>query len=122
MSTGKFLFIYIFFMLPTYIWRWIFAAGAVGAAMSEGGGADANINSMATATYVLLSISYVIMIFVSYRRGIANNRKFLIAFPIVGGFFDIVLGFIPFVPTIFNVLAIVFGSMSRKSAEAAEEI
>ena len=90
--------------------------------MSEGGGADANINWMATATYFLLSISYVIMIFVSYRRGIANNRKFLIAFPIVGGFFDIVLGFIPFVPTMFNVLAIVFGSMSRKSAESADEI
>ena len=122
MSAGKFLFIYILFMLPTYIWRWIFAAGAVGAAMSERAGADASIDSMATATYVLLSISYVIMIFVSYRRGVANNRKFLIAFPIVGGFFDIVLGFIPFIPTIFNVLAIVFGSMSRRSAEAVDEI
>ena len=46
----------------------------------------------------------------------------MIAFPIVGVFFDIVLGFIPCVPTIFNVLAIVFGSMSSKSAEAADEI
>lgn len=121
MSAGKFLFIYILFMLPTYIWRWIFAAGAVGAAMDESGGAEAAISSMATATYVLLAISYVIMIFVSYRRGAANNRRFLVAFPIVGGLFDIVLGFIPFVPTIFNILAIVFGSMSRRSAEEAEE-
>jgi hypothetical protein len=117
MSAGKFLFIYLFFMLPTYIWRWIFAAGAIGAAMNDNGGSETAINSMANATYVLLAISYIVMIFVAYRRGSTNNRKFLVAFPVVGGVFDIVLGFIPFVPTIFNILAIVFGSMSRARDE-----
>jgi hypothetical protein len=117
MSVGIFLFIYLFFMLPTYVWRWIFAAGAVGVAISDNGGSVDAINSMATATYVLLAISYVVMTFVAYRRGVANNRKFLLAFPLVGGIFDIGLGFIPFVPTIFNILAIVFGSMSRAREE-----
>jgi hypothetical protein len=120
MSAGKFLFIYLFFMLPTYVWRWVFAAGAVGAAMSNDGDSESAINSMRYATYVLLTISYVVMCFAAHRRGAANNRKFLIAFPLVGGFFDIVLGFIPFVPTIFNVLAIVFGSMSRAREEESD--
>ncbi len=121
MSAGKFLFIYLIFMLPTYVWRWIFAAGAIGAAMDDSKSSDAAISAMGTTTYVLLAISYAVMMYAAYRRGSANNRKFLIAFPAVGGVFDIVLGFIPFVPTIFNILAIVFGSMSKAKAEEVEE-
>ena len=85
MSARKFSFV-LLLVLPTYVWHSILAVGAVGAALGERAGADAGINSMATATYFLLLISYVIMIFVSYRRGVANNRKFLLAFLIVGGF------------------------------------
>ncbi len=121
MSAGKFLFIYLIFMFPTYVWRWIFAAGAIGAAMDDSKSSDAAISAMGTTTYVLLAISYAVMMYAAYRRGSANNRKFLIAFPAVGGVFDIVLGFIPFVPTIFNILAIVFGSMSKAKAEEVEE-
>jgi hypothetical protein len=121
MSAGKFLFIYLIFMLPTYVWRWIFAAGAIGAAMDDSKSSNAAISAMGTTTYVLLAISYAVMMYAAYRRGIASNRKFLVAFPAVGGVFDIVLGFIPFVPTIFNILAIVFGSMSKAKAEEIEE-
>ena len=119
MSNTKFLVVYLLFMAPTYIWRWIFAAGAMGAALDRSGASMDAVDSMAIATYVLLAISYAVMIFVAYRRGIANERKYLVAFPAVGAFFDIVLGFIPFVPTVFNILAIVFGAMGKPSAKEA---
>jgi hypothetical protein len=119
MSSGKFLVIYLVAMAPTYVWRWIFAAGAIGASVEGSKASMDAVDSMAMVTYVLLAISYAIMIFVAYRRGIANERKYLVAFPAVGAFFDIVLGFIPFVPTVFNILAIVFGAMGKPTVKEA---
>lgn len=117
MSSGKFLVIYLIAMAPTYVWRWIFAAGAVGASLEGSQASMDALDSMSIATYVLLAVSYAIMIFVAHRRGSANERKYLVAFPAVGAFFDIVLGFIPFVPTVFNVLAIVFGAMGKPAVK-----
>ncbi len=107
MSSMKFLTIYLIAMFPTYIYRWFFVAGAIADASAGGNNASA-LGSTAT---ILLAISYAVMIFVSYKRGISNDRKFLVAFPVAGAVFDIFLGFIPFIPTLFNILAIVFGVM-----------
>jgi hypothetical protein len=37
-----------------------------------------------------------------------------VAFPVAGAVFDILLGFIPFIPTLFNILTIIFGVMKGK--------
>jgi chromate transport protein ChrA len=110
MSYGKFLVVYLLFMAPTYIWRWVFAAGAM---------SGESVDDMASATYVLLAISYAVMIYVTYRRGIENQQKHLVAFPAVGAFFDIVLGFIPFVPTVLNILALVLGAKDKPPVKEA---
>lgn len=102
MSSTKFLAIYLAAMVPTYIYRWIFVAGAI---------AGNNANAMGSTATILLAISYAAMIYVSYKRGLTNDRKFLVAFPVAGAVFDIFLGFIPFIPTLFNILAIIFGVM-----------
>lgn len=107
MSAMKFLTIYLIAMFPTYIYRWFFVAGAIADASAGGNNASA-LGSTAT---ILLAISYAAMIYVSHKRGSTNDRKFLVAFPVAGAVFDIFLGFIPFIPTLFNILAIVFGMM-----------
>jgi hypothetical protein len=107
MSSTKFLAIYLAAMVPTYIYRWIFVAGAIADASTGGN----NASAMGSTATILLAISYAAMIYVSHKRGATNDRKFLVAFPVAGAVFDIFLGFIPFIPTLFNILAIIFGVM-----------
>jgi sugar phosphate permease len=110
MSLTKFLTIFLIAMVPTYIYRWVFVAGAIADA-STGGNSASALGSTAT---LLLALSYAVMIYVSYKRGLVNDRKFLVAFPVAGAVFDILLGFIPFIPTLFNILTIIFGVMKGK--------
>ena len=42
------------------------------------------------------------------------KKSWLIAFPLVGAIFDVVLMFIPFVPTVMNILGLVFGMITPK--------
>jgi hypothetical protein len=107
MPLTKFLTFFLIAMVPTYIYRWIFVAGAI----ATGGN---NASAMGSTATILLVISYAVMIYVSYKRGLVNDRKFLVAFPVAGAVFDILLGFIPFIPTLFNILTIVFGVMKGK--------
>ena len=117
MSSGKFIIIYVLFLAPTYIWGWVFGLVAMGASMD---GAMASEEIADTAVYgrmFLLAISYVVMAFVAYRRGLANNRRYLIAFPIIGAVFDLFLAFIPFVPSVFNFLGLILGAMSNPTPQ-----
>ena len=117
MSSGKFIIIYVLFLAPTYIWGWVFGLGAIGASMD---GAMASEEIADTAVYgrmILMAISYVVMAFVAYRRGLANNRRYLVAFPIIGAVFDLFLAFIPFVPSVFNFLGLILGGMSNPTPQ-----
>lgn len=106
MSNTKFLVVYLIFMVLTYLWRFAF----VGAAFDD----NADIDNMGTGLYFCMFASYAIMSFVAYRRGKANGKGYLVAFPIVGGVFDILLVFIPFVPTIMNIITIVLAMPNNK--------
>lgn len=112
MSNTKFLIIYLIFMVLTYLWRIVF----VGAAFE--GGAD--IEGMGTTMNVLMFLSYAIMAYVAYSRGKAIGKGYLVAFPIVGAVFDLILIFIPFVPTIMNIITIVLGMPDNKPAETSQ--
>lgn len=111
MSSTKFLTVFLIAMIPTYLYRWIFFAGNVAAftnpAMS--GRTQEFINEMEVIFYLLMLGSYIAMTFVSYKRGLESGKGFLFAFPIVAAVFDLILVIVPFVPTIFNILTIIFG-------------
>lgn len=108
MSNVKFLILYIILMVPTYFWRF----GLIGSVM-EGGD---DFESRNSTVMVLLLISYVGMAIVAYSRGKKSGKKYLFAFPIVGGVFDLILLFIPFVPTVMNIITIVMGMSDDKEA------
>lgn len=108
MSNTNFLIIYLIVMVLTYLWRLVFIGAAI-----DGGDIDSMVNIMNS----LLFFSYVIMAYVAYKRGKAIGKGYLTAFPIVGGVFDLILVFIPFVPTIMNIITIVIGMPDSKQTE-----
>jgi len=95
-------------MVPTYFWRF----GLIGPAM-EGAGHFDELNS---TVMILLLISYLGMAYVSYLRGKESGKGYIFAFPIVGGVFDLILVFVPFVPTVMNIITIVLGMSSPKGS------
>lgn len=109
MSNIKFLILYIILMVPTYFWRF----GLIGSAM-DGGDDFENLNN---TVMVLLLISYVGLAVASYFRGKESGRRYLFAFPVVGGVFDLILVFIPLVPTVMNIITIVLGVSDVKETD-----
>ena len=109
MSNIIFLIIYLIFMILTYFWRFGFLA----IAFEDG----ANIEGIGIAIEVLMFLSYAGMACVAYSRGKAIGKSYLVAFPIVGAVFDLILIFIPFVPTIMNIITIVLGMPDSKPTE-----
>jgi uncharacterized membrane protein YhaH (DUF805 family) len=99
-------------MIPTYIYRWIFFGVNVTAFTNPALRDLANQKFLDTSEimfYFLMLVSYIAMIIISHKRGKDIGKSFLIAFPIVAAIFDLILSFVPFVPTIFNILTIVLG-------------
>lgn len=66
------------------------------------------------ARMLYLGVCYAIMTLACFLRGRTNSSTWLIAFPIVGGVFDIFLVFIPFVPSVMNIAVLVTGIPIRK--------
>ncbi|NMH65704.1 hypothetical protein [Shewanella salipaludis] len=113
MSNTKFLIIYLIVMVLTYFWRFAF----VGAAFGDG----ADIEGMGNAMNTIMFLSYAVMAYVAYSRGKTIGKGYLVAFPIVGAVFDLILIFIPFVPTIMNIITIVLGMPDSKPAEVPHQ-
>lgn len=109
MSSAKFLTIYLIAMVFTYLWRIFYFS----AAFEDG----ADIDSLANTVLILMLISYAVMSYVAYQRGKAIDKGHLVAFPIVGAVFDIILAFVPFVPTVMNIITIVIGMPDKKMDE-----
>ena len=102
-----FLIIYLVVMLPTYFLRF----AAFGAVVDETATIEDALEFGNTAA-IILAICYLIMIIISFSRGKKANRPYLVAFPIIGGIFDLLLPFVVLVPTVMNILAIIFGMMN----------
>lgn len=99
-------------MVLTYLWRFAF----VGAAFEDG----ADIEGMGNTMNILMFLSYAIMVYVTYSRGKAVDKGYLVAFPIVGAVFDLILIFIPFVPTVMNIITIVLGMPDNKAVQPSQ--
>ncbi len=63
-----------------------------------------------------LLICYAVMAFACWLRGKSVGRTWLVAFPIVGAVFDIFLVYVPFVPTIMNIVVLAAGIPQRSQA------
>lgn len=109
MKTPAFVILYLIVMLFTYLWR----AAVVGGAMDSSTTIEDVKNIGAIANW-LLFFNYVILALIANSRGKKIEKRYLVAFPVIGGFFDLILGFIPLVPTIMNILALVMGLSDGK--------
>ena len=72
------------------------------------------INNMVGTVTLILLINYIILILVAYCRGKAIDKKYIVIFPVIAGLFDVVLAFIPLVPTIMNITALITGVSGNK--------
>ena len=101
-SRGAFLALFLIPCALTYIVGWIspllgLATGGVGYFVAR----------------ILLGGLYVWMAAASFLRGAANGRRWAVVLPIFGGIFDVFLVLVPFVPSVFNVIALVVGARER---------
>lgn len=109
MKTPAFVILYLIVMLFTYIWR----AAAVGSAL-DASTTPQDVAGVGAVANWLLFFNYVFLLIIAYYRGKKIEKKYLVAFPVIGGFFDIILAFIPLIPTVMNILALVMGLSDNK--------
>lgn len=60
-----------------------------------------------------LGLCYAVMLLACILRGRAVDRKWLVVFPIIGAFFDMLIPF-PLVPTAMNIVVLAVGLQSRR--------
>jgi len=115
MSSMKFLIIYLILMIPTYVVRF----SAMGAGLDDiaKGGSGQGFGGGATFILFILLLG---LCFVAFLRGKTVGKKHLVAFPIVALVFDLVLVFIPFVPTVMHIITLVIGVPDKKVAETSQ--
>lgn len=109
MKTPTYVILYLIVMLFTYIWRMVIAGGAV-----DSGTTVEDFKNMASVVNWLLFFNYIVLALIANSRGKKIGKRYLVALPIIGCFFDMVLIFIPLVPTIMNILALVMGLSDGK--------
>jgi hypothetical protein len=68
---------------------------------------------MGSTVLIIMTINYLLLIFVAFLRSRRVKKPYLIVFPIIAAVFDIILMFIPFVPTVMNIVALIVGSTSN---------
>lgn len=107
-----FVVLYILFMLPTYYLPYIGSNSSVVNAL--GAAADAGVNP---AFWPHLG-SLIVLIVITWFRGVFIDKKWLIIFPILAAVFDLMPGLssIPLIPTVMHLLAIVLGVAVAKAA------
>lgn len=107
MNRNTFLVLYLALFLLTYVIRYIvlFLDGTVGYSFDLFDLSNAYIGH---AEGILLII-YAAMAYLCFKRGEENRRNYLVAFPIIGGFFDVFLVLFIFVPTVMNILGLILG-------------
>ena len=107
MSKGMFLAMFLIPFVLTYFVGWL--SPLVGIATLGGGW---------VAMKLVLAVLYVWMAGASWVRGAANGSKWAVALPLTAGVFDVVLAFVPFVPTVLNIIALVVGVRNGRPSTA----
>jgi len=112
-----FVILYVLFMLPTYYLPYLGSSSAVVGTI--GAAADAGINP---AFWLHLG-SLIALVVIAWFRGVFVDKKWLIIFPILAIVFDLVpiLNWIPLIPTVMHLLAIILGVVGAKATVSATQ-
>ncbi len=108
---GMLLFLLLFLLPASFTY---FSGLLLGVAMMSEQGVTGVRTTFLAICYAILAICYAIMVIACWIRGRQVDRKWLLAFPIVGGVFDMFLIFIPFVPSIMNIAVLATGIPPKK--------
>lgn len=103
MSKGMFLAMFLIPCALTYILGWV--SPLIGLATAGVGW------FVVRGVMVLL---YIWMAAASFLRGGANGTRWAVVLPLAAGVFDVFLALVPFVPSVFNVIALVVGVRDGK--------
>ena len=108
---------YLLFMLPTYLLPYF---GSNSAALNTlGVAADAGMNPL----FWLHLGSLGVLVLITWFRGVLIDKKWLVIFPILAAFFDLMpgLNWIPLVPTVMHLCAIIIGAIGARATVPAAE-
>jgi len=105
--------VYIVFMLPTYLLPWM-------------GSNSTAINAVAVAgetwnpLFLMHLFCLALLVGITWLRGVHVNKAWLVIIPIVAAAFDLIPGFnwVPFVPTVMHIFALVKGVASSPESAA----
>lgn len=114
MGYGKFATIFIIAMIPTYLLRGSYLFNSF-----QNLGDLAAISSQGDAMNWLMVLCYIIMVGITYKRSKSLDKSYLTVFPVLSGIFDIVLIFIPLVPTLLNILTLIL--IQPKGVEVVQD-
>ena len=109
MTSTKFLVLYLLFMVPTYFVRY-----AAIAAVFKQAEKHSSAGSIGIVANFLLFVFLLALCFIAYLRGKVVEKKHLVAFPTVALVFDLLLPFIPLVPTVMHTITLVVGLPEAK--------
>ncbi len=109
-NTVVFVVVYLLFMLPTYVLPF-FGSNSVLLNAAVG----------LTLPFWLHLLSLIALTAITFFRGVAVDKKWLIIFPILATVFDLipVLVWIPLVPTVMHLFAIILGVTGAKTTGSA---
>ena len=109
-----FVMVYLLFMVPTYILPYMGSNSAVINAASLTVIEEIGPNPALIIHFLCL----LVLIVFTYFRGILINKNWLLIFPILATFFDLMPGFslVPMVPTVMHLLAIILGVVGTQVA------
>lgn len=112
-----FVILYVLFMLFTYYLPYLGSNSAVVGAL--GAATDVGVNP---AFWLHLG-ALVVLIVITWFRGVLVDKKWLIIFPILATVFDLAptLNLIPLIPTVMHLLAIILGVAGTKAAVPATQ-
>jgi len=109
-----FVLLYLVLMIPTYILPYLGSNSSVlNAAAASGGAINPGL--------IVHAISLLLLVVITWFRGNLIGKAWLIIFPILAAVFDLVpgLNFIPLVPTVMHLLAIILGVAGAQAAVSA---
>lgn len=109
------IFILLFFIaaIPTYVIRYLGFAVIISDTTVE------SASEIGDAVNIMLLVCYVAMMLIAYFRGRKIGKGYLASFPVIAGVFDIVLVFIPFVPTVMMLLTLILGCIQPPKTQTA---
>ena len=111
---------YLLFMTPTYVLPY-FGSNSV-AANSVLAAADASSNDVSGLNILLFVhlICLAALCLLAYIRGDLISKKWIVVFPILATFFDMMPGFnwIPLIPTFMHIAAIIVGVSGTRATSA----